>query len=81
VFGSEPVSPVARFIEATPNPTLIVGRLHATLLLEWQDRPSMEEAFCIEISREAVDAFADPENNLIRRFIKYPSSECYVFFA
>jgi hypothetical protein len=81
VFGSEPVSPMARFIEETPNPTLIVGTLQATLRVDWQNRPAMEEDLCIEVSQETVDAFADPEKNLIRRFIKYPSSECYLFFA
>jgi hypothetical protein len=81
IFGSEPVAPMAWFLSAAPPPTLAAGRLHATLLVEWQGRPSMVRDFCVEISQEAVKAFADDERAPIHRFIKYSTSECYFFYV
>jgi hypothetical protein len=79
VFGSEPVSPMIWFLPDAPTPTLTVGRLQATLLVEWENRPSMSQDFCIEISQEAVEAFAEAEEVLIYSFVKDSASECYVF--
>jgi hypothetical protein len=81
IYGSEPVAPMVWFLSASAPPALTVGELRATLLVEWQDRPSMVRDFCVDISQEAVDAFADPEGAPIHRFLKYPTSECYFFFV
>ncbi|SET40509.1 hypothetical protein [Geodermatophilus poikilotrophus] len=81
VFGSEPVTPMAWFLPTEPIPALTVGKLQVTLLVEWQNKPDMVRDFCIDISQEAVDEFADPEQPNVHRFIKYPTSECYFFFA
>lgn len=78
IYGSEPISPMIWFLPAVPSPTLHVGKLKATLLVDWEGRPSIIRDFCIEIDQNAIEDFAtvtDPV--LMYRFVKYSTSECY----
>jgi hypothetical protein len=81
VFGSESVSPTIWFLPTGANPPIRAGTLRATLLVEWQGRPSIVRDLCVDVSQEAVGALADSTQAPIHRFIKYPSSECYFFYA
>ena len=73
VSGAEPVSPMVWFSSATPTPAFEVGKVHATLLVEWQDRASTIHDFCIDLPQEAADEYTGK----MQTYRKYDTSECY----
>ena len=79
IFGSEPVSPLIWFSSAAPIPALEVGKMRMTLIVEWQDRPSTINDFCIELTQEAFTEFNRPEEvGKMQKFTKHQSYECYL---
>jgi hypothetical protein len=79
IFGSEPVSPMMWFSSEVPSPALEVGKMRMTLFVEWQDRPTISNDFCIDLTQEAFEEFNRPEEvGLMQKFTKHESSECYL---